>query len=37
MDDLAPEKDGIWWMDLETGKSRLIVSLAQVAAIGMWT
>jgi hypothetical protein len=32
-EDLAPEQDGIWWMDLETGKCRLVVSLARVAAI----
>ncbi len=28
-DDLAPEQDGIYHMNLETGESRLIVSLAQ--------
>ena len=28
----APEQDGIYRMDLETGESRLIVSLAQIAA-----
>jgi hypothetical protein len=27
-----PEKDGIFWMDLETGRNRLIISLAQIAA-----
>jgi hypothetical protein len=32
-DDFAPQGEGIWWMDLKTGESRLIVSLAQVAAI----
>lgn len=31
-DELAPAGDGIWAMDLQTGQSRLIVSLAQVAA-----
>ena len=31
--DAAPEDDGLWWMDLETGENRLIVSLADVAAI----
>ncbi len=28
-----PEDDGIWWMDLETGENRLIISLDQIAAI----
>ena len=31
-DELAPEEDGIYWMDLETGENRLIISLAQVVA-----
>ncbi|MFQ5808374.1 MAG: hypothetical protein ACE5JM_02045 [Armatimonadota bacterium] len=31
-DDPAPEQDGIYWMDLETGENRLIISLAQIAA-----
>jgi len=30
--DLAPHEDGLYFMDLETGASRLIVSLAQMAA-----
>ena len=30
--ELAPADDGIYWMDLETGDHRLIVSLAQVVA-----
>jgi len=29
---LAPEEDGIYWMDLESGENRLIVSIAQIAA-----
>lgn len=29
----APEDDGIYWMNLETGEHQLIVSLAQVAAL----
>jgi len=29
-DDPHPADDGIYWMDLETGKHRLIVSLAQI-------
>lgn len=32
-EDLAPQEDGIWWMDLETGESQLVVSLERVAAI----
>lgn len=32
-DQLAPEKSGIWKMDLQTGKSDLILSLAAVVAI----
>jgi len=31
-DDAAPEGDGIYWMDLETGENRLIISLAQIAS-----
>ncbi|MCC6394912.1 MAG: hypothetical protein IT167_30245 [Bryobacterales bacterium] len=38
---LAPEQTGIWWMDLETGRRKLILSYAQVAKvpykIGDWT
>ena len=30
--DPHPDADGIYWMDLETGAHRLIVSLAQIAA-----
>ena len=29
----APPDDGIYWMDVETGEHRLIISLAQVAAL----
>ncbi|MCZ2150583.1 MAG: hypothetical protein LC126_22770 [Bryobacterales bacterium] len=40
-DVLAPEETGIWRMDLETGKRKLILSYAQVAKvpykIGDWT
>jgi hypothetical protein len=32
-DSPAPEQSGIWRMDLHTGKSELIISLAQVVAI----
>jgi len=32
-DDLAPADDGIWWLDLETGEHRLIVSLSRVVAM----
>lgn len=32
-DQLAPEKSGIWKMDLQSGKSELILSLADVVAI----
>lgn len=32
--ELAPEETGIFHIDLETGKSKLIVSLAQIAKIG---
>ena len=28
----APDDEGIWWMDLTTGESRLVVSLAELAA-----
>lgn len=31
--ELAPERSGIWRMDLRTGRSELILSLAQVVAI----
>ncbi|MBT3266565.1 hypothetical protein HN371_05385 [Candidatus Poribacteria bacterium] len=31
--DLCPDDDGIWHMDLATGESRLIVTLAQIAAM----
>jgi hypothetical protein len=27
-----PEKDGVFWMDLETGENKLVISLAQIAA-----
>ena len=30
-DDPAPEKDGIWWMDVATGKNELVVPIAKVA------
>ncbi|MBB02392.1 MAG: hypothetical protein CMJ47_07085 [Planctomyces sp.] len=33
-DDLAPEETGIFRVDLETGKSELIISLAQIAELG---
>jgi len=40
-DVLAPEQTGIWWMDLKTGRRKLILSYAQVAKvpykIGDWT
>ena len=26
----APDDDGVWWMDLETGENRLIISLEQI-------
>lgn len=32
-DELAPEKSGIWKVDLTTGQAKLIISLAQIAAI----
>ncbi len=28
----APDDEGVWWMDLTTGQSRLVVSLAELAA-----
>ena len=31
--DLCPDDDGIYWMDLADGENRLIVSLAQIAAV----
>jgi len=31
-DDPAPAEDGIYWMDLQSGESRLIVSLAEIVA-----
>ncbi|NPV08782.1 MAG: hypothetical protein HPY83_12585 [Anaerolineae bacterium] len=31
--DRAPAEDGIYWMDLESGESRLIVSLRQISQI----
>jgi len=31
-DDPAPQDDGIYWMDLQSGENRLIISIAQVAA-----
>ncbi len=30
---LCPDDDGVYWMDLNTGEHRLILSLAQIAAI----
>ena len=33
-DELAPEKSGFVRIDLETGKQKLIISLAQIAAMG---
>jgi hypothetical protein len=32
-DEIHPEEDGIYWMDLHTGDNKLIISLAQIAAI----
>ena len=32
-DELHPAEDGIYWMDLESGKQRLIVSLEQIVEI----
>jgi len=32
-DELCPEKDGIYWVDLTTGEYRLIISLAQIVSI----
>ncbi len=31
-DEAAPEKLGIWWMDMKTGKNELVVNLKQLAA-----
>jgi len=31
-DDPAPEKDGIWWMDMASGKHDVVVPLAKLAA-----
>lgn len=31
--ELCPEDDGIWWVDLRTGESELVISLAEAAAI----
>jgi len=33
-DDMAPKDSGIWRVDLETGKRTLILSLADIAAVG---
>lgn len=33
-DELAPSESGVWRVDLETGRSELIVSLADVARLG---
>jgi len=32
-DEPAPDQDGIYWMNLETGENRLIISLAQILTI----
>lgn len=32
LDVLAPDDEGVWWLDLATGESRLVVSLAELAA-----
>jgi len=32
-DELCPEEDGIYWMDLNTGENRLIISLKQIVKI----
>lgn len=32
-DELYPDEDGIYWMDLTTGENRLIISLAQIVEI----
>ncbi len=32
-DEPAPEKLGIWWMDMKTGKNELVVNLKQLAAL----
>lgn len=34
-DDLAPEKSGIWKTDLETGQTGLIITLRDIAGMGM--
>ena len=34
VDNLCPDDDGIYWMDIETGESRLIISLEQIVDIG---
>lgn len=34
VDDLAPEESGIFHIDLSSGKSKLIISLAQIAKLG---
>jgi len=34
-DEPAPEDDGIYYLDLKTGASRLIISLAQIVDIGL--
>jgi hypothetical protein len=31
-DDPAPEKLGIWWMDMKSGKNKLVVNLKQLAS-----
>jgi hypothetical protein len=31
-DEAAPEKLGIWWMDMATGKNELVINLKQLAA-----
>lgn len=31
-DEAAPEKLGVWWMDVKTGKNELVVNLKQLAA-----
>lgn len=33
-DELTPERDGLWWMDLETGEYRLIFSVADARRLG---
>jgi len=32
-DEIAPDDDGIYWMDLNTGEHKLIISLAQIVSI----